>query len=117
MMQISLRHTTDDQFWLTFFHEAGHILFRGKRDVFLETGGQSLGKEDAADDFAFKYLLPETGADTFMAGGVPTRESLHEYAEKIHLAPGVLVGLLQHRGLIPDSQFNDLKRLFKLKFP
>jgi HTH-type transcriptional regulator/antitoxin HigA len=117
LMQISLRYTTDDQFWLTFFHEAGHILHHGKRDFFLETGGQSRTKEEAADAFALQHLLPKDGLARFMAGGPPTRESLKAYAEKIELAPGVLVGLLQHQGLIPDSLFNDLKRLFKLKAP
>ncbi|MDB5104529.1 MAG: plasmid maintenance system antidote protein [Fibrobacteres bacterium] len=116
LMQLSLRYTTDDQFWLTFFHEAGHILYHGKRDVFLETNGRR-SKEEAADNFAVQHLLPKDGLDRFMAGGDPTRESLKAYAEKIALAPGVLVGLLQHRGLIPDSQFNDLKKLFKLKHP
>jgi HTH-type transcriptional regulator / antitoxin HigA len=115
LMQISLRYTTDDQFWLTFFHEAGHILFHGKRDVFLEAGGQSRSKEDAADDFAFRKLLPDKDLRAIMDGGVPSRESLQAHAEKTDLAPGVLLGLLQHRGIVPDSQFNDLKRLFRLK--
>jgi HTH-type transcriptional regulator/antitoxin HigA len=117
LMQISLRYTTDDQFWLTFFHEAGHILFHGKRDFFLEAGAPTRTKEEAADDFALQCLLPKDGLATFLAGGPPTRESLKSYADKIDLAPGVLVGLLQHSGIIPDSQFNDLKRLFKLKAP
>src|SRR3712207_2001234 len=34
IMQISLRYTANDQFWLTFFHEAGHLMLHGKRDVF-----------------------------------------------------------------------------------
>lgn len=115
LMQISLRYTTDDQFWLTFFHEAGHILLHGKRDVFLETKGRSLSKEDDADQFAMQQLLPKDGLNRFLSEGTPTRESVKRFAEKMDLAPGVLVGLLQHHGAVPDSQFNDLKRLFKLK--
>ena len=37
LVQLSLRYKTDDQLWFTFFHEAGHILAHGKRQVFLET--------------------------------------------------------------------------------
>jgi HTH-type transcriptional regulator/antitoxin HigA len=115
LMQISLRYTTDDQFWLTFFHEAGHILLHGKRDVFLETNGHSRTKEEAADGFAMQLLLPKAGLNRFLALGAPTRDSVKRFAREIHLAPGVLVGLLQQQGVLADSQCNDLKRLFKLK--
>lgn len=115
LMQMSLRYTTDDQFWLTFFHEAGHILLHGKRDVFLETEGYSRAKEEAADQFALSQLLPKDGLSRFTAVIPPTREGLKRFAAAHGLAPGVLVGLLQHGGLLPHSQFNDLKRLFKLE--
>jgi addiction module HigA family antidote len=36
IIQLSLRYRTDDHLWFTFFHEAGHILLHGKRDVFIE---------------------------------------------------------------------------------
>jgi addiction module HigA family antidote len=115
LLQMSLRYTTDDQFWLTFFHEAGHILLHGKRDVFLETEGYSKEKEDAADQFALQQLLPKEGLARFSAIVPPTRESIKRFAAEHELAPGVLVGLLQHCGALQHSQFNDLKRLFKLE--
>jgi HTH-type transcriptional regulator/antitoxin HigA len=115
LMQISLRYTTDDQFWLTFFHEAGHILLHGKRDVFLETEGYSRAKEEAADQFALQHLLPKDGLSRYTSVIPPTREGIKRFAAAHGLAPGVLVGLLQHCGDLPDAQFNDLKRLFKLE--
>lgn len=115
LMQISLRYTTDDQFWLTFFHEAGHILLHGKRDVFLETNGHGRSKEAAADNFAVQQLLGRNGLERLLASGKHTRESLKAYAAGIDIAPGVVVGLLQHRGALAHSEFNDLKRLFRLK--
>jgi len=36
LIQLSLRGKTDDHLWFTFFHEAGHILLHGKREVFIE---------------------------------------------------------------------------------
>ena len=115
LMQMSLRYTTDDQFWLTFFHEAGHLLMHGKRDVFLEMNGYSRAKEEAADQFALQHLLTKEGMAGFTAVIPPTREGLKRFAASQGLAPGVLVGLLQHGGMLPHSQFNDLKRLFKLE--
>jgi hypothetical protein len=35
LIQLSLRYKTNDHLWFAFFHEAGHILLHGKRNVFL----------------------------------------------------------------------------------
>lgn len=114
LIQISLRYTTNDQFWLTFFHEAGHILLHGKRDVFLDGGGSSRSKEAAVELLAGNLLAPPARLEEFLSSGSLTRESLIRFSRSIQLAPGVLVGLLQQRGIIPHSQFNDLKKLFRL---
>ncbi|HAZ31676.1 MAG TPA: addiction module antidote protein, HigA family [Dehalococcoidia bacterium] len=36
LIMLSLRHKTDDHFWFSFFHEAGHILLHGRKAVFLD---------------------------------------------------------------------------------
>ena len=52
MIQLSLRYKTNDQFWFTFFHEAGHILVGGKKEVFIDLN-HAIGKEEReADRFA-----------------------------------------------------------------
>ena len=33
---LSLRHRTEDHFWFTLFHEAGHILLHGKKKLFID---------------------------------------------------------------------------------
>jgi HTH-type transcriptional regulator / antitoxin HigA len=114
-MQMSLRYVTDDQFWLTFFHEAGHLMLHGKRDLFLEGSASLQAKEDEADRFAFDVLLPEEKLARIAADGPPAREDIRRLAVSLDLAPGVLVGLLQHRGILPHSQYNDFKRLFRLQ--
>ena len=116
LMQISQRYVTDDQFWLTFFHEAGHILLHGKRDLFLEGKASLKDKEEEADRFASDILLPGDRMAR-LASDPPTRESLRRLAASLDLAPGVLVGVLQQRGLLAQSQHNDLKRLFRPEAP
>ncbi len=37
---------TDDQFWFTFFHEAGHLLMHSHKAVFLEDGSDVSLKEE-----------------------------------------------------------------------
>jgi hypothetical protein len=46
-------------FWFTFFHEAGHVLQHGKKDIFLENleyADKDIEKEREADEFAVKWI-------------------------------------------------------------
>jgi len=58
LIQLTERDQPDDKFWFSFFHEAGHILLHGKKEIFLEQIGyedKDLVKEKEADEFAFKF--------------------------------------------------------------
>ena len=58
LIQLSVRYKQNDRFWFTFFHEAGHILLHGKKDIFLEDIEYSeadLKKESQANEFAFEW--------------------------------------------------------------
>lgn len=58
LVQLSLRYKTDDHLWFTFFHEAGHILLHGKRQIFLEIGQREREKaENEANLFASNMLI------------------------------------------------------------
>lgn len=60
LIQLSGRYKSYDSFWFTFFHEVGHILLHGKREVFLENidySDKDLEKEEEADNFARKWTL------------------------------------------------------------
>lgn len=58
LIQLSLRHKGDDHLWFTFFHEVGHILLHGKKEVFVEWDGSDSEKEKQADCFASESLIP-----------------------------------------------------------
>ncbi|WP_343669078.1 HigA family addiction module antitoxin [Chitinophaga sp.] len=56
---IQLTEQNNESFWFTFFHEAGHILLHGKKDIFLEKveySDKDLIKEREADEFAQKWI-------------------------------------------------------------
>lgn len=58
LIQLSGRYNRNGSFRFTFFHEAGHILLHGKKDIFLETIEDSdvdKVKEKQADDFALYH--------------------------------------------------------------
>ncbi|NIM04678.1 MAG: HigA family addiction module antidote protein, partial [Armatimonadetes bacterium] len=59
VVQLSVLHRYDDIFWFSLFHELGHILLHGKRDVFVETEDMEKNdKEREADRFAANRLIP-----------------------------------------------------------
>jgi len=113
LIQLSLRYKTDDHLWFTFFHEAGHIVLHGKRITFLETGREIGDKESEADTFAMQVLIPPSELQMFLHAGVLTRPAIRQFARKIGVAPGIIVGRLQHDGVLPHSHFNDLKQRFR----
>ncbi len=116
LMQLSLRGKSDDHLWFTFFHEAGHILLHGKRDVFIEAKDRRSGKatimekEAEADQFAQDSLIPSNEYEVFKQNGRFSLLAIKKFAIKLGVAPGIVVGRLQHDELIPYSQGNSLKR-------
>ncbi len=112
LVQLSLRYKTDDQLWFTFFHEAGHILRHGKRQVFLEIDQKDREeKEDEANRFATNILINHIPWQRFITqGSYRTKAGIKEFAKEVGIAPGIVVGRLQHEKLLPYTHCNDLKR-------
>ena len=111
LIQLSLRYKTNDHLWFTFFHEAGHILLHGKREFFLEGETEGTEKEKQADDFARDLLIPpaeyrnfEPSYDNF------SYQDVEAFAQRVGVAPGIVVGRLQHDEKIPPSHLNKLKQ-------
>ncbi len=68
LIQLSLRYKREDVLWFTFFHEAGHILLHGKRQVFVDSG-KFTGEveEEQANRFAADLLIPQKPIMKFLA--------------------------------------------------
>ena len=113
IIQLSLRYKSDDHLWFTFFHEAGHILLHGKKELFLEgTNGLDSDKEDEANVFASKELIPAKALKAFVAANKLTKENVVRFAKNSGISSGIVVGQLQHNGLLPRNHFNDLKQFY-----
>ena len=114
LIQLSFRYRTDDHLWFTFFHEIAHVLRHGKTDVWIETtSSQDNPREAEADSFARDTLIPRADAKELIT--LQTLDDVRRYAEKIGIAPGIVVGRLQHDHHWPYSRGNQLKR--QLHFP
>lgn len=112
VMALSFRHLTDDHFWFTFFHEAAHLILHDKRALFLEDGEEATqAEEQEANEFAAAMLIPDDHLPEFRA--LPNRsKEIIRFARRIGISPGVVVGQMQHRGLLEYNQMNRLKRRF-----
>ena len=116
VIQLSLRYKTNDHLWFTFFHEVGHILLHGKKEVFLEgnnCNGLDEVKENEANVFSENELIPRKLFTKFIVFGSYSKASILNFAKDVGIAPGIVVGQLQHRKLLSYKQCNDLKKIFK----
>jgi HTH-type transcriptional regulator / antitoxin HigA len=111
LIQLSLRRRTDDTFWFTLFHEIGHAVLhleKHKGQTFVATADSEEDRwEPEADDFASKTLIPEN-----QLSALPRLKSIKDvraFAAEIGVAPGVVVGRLQHDGLWGWEKGNGLK--------
>jgi HTH-type transcriptional regulator/antitoxin HigA len=115
LIQLSLRYRSDDHLWFTFFHEAGHILLHGKRDVFIEASESEERdeKEEEADKFAADWLISPSDWRRIAGCVRYSKDMIREFAAELGIAPGIVVGRLQHDGYLPPSHCNELKRRFE----
>jgi len=112
IIQLSGRYKTNDSFWFAFYHEAGHILKHGKKEVFLENLKGSpidTDKEKDADEFAQKQLFPLSALNRLKGKNPLRKEDIIHYASMFETHPAVIVGQLQHFNVINHAQFNFFK--------
>jgi len=114
LIQLSLRYKSDDHLWFTLFHEAGHILLHGKRRVFLEDSRTTNAHEKEANAFAANTLIPPAALQEFQRRADMSKAAIRKFAQGLGISPGIVVGRLQHEGMLPYSHCNDLKRRFEL---
>ncbi|MGQ3684218.1 MAG: HigA family addiction module antitoxin [Candidatus Loosdrechtia sp.] len=109
VIQLSLRYKSDDQLWFSFFHEAGHILLHGKKEIFIEDDNGDI-KEHEANNFAANILIPPARLQQITNLNKISKIAIKNFASEIGIAPGIVVGRLQHDGNLSPSHCNDLKR-------
>ena len=110
MIAVNLRGKKNDLFWFTFFHEAGHILNDSKKETYVDVSYSDDPRESSANQFARHTLIPTKYEDRLTV--LQTERQIRAFASELDLAPGIIVGRLQHEKLITYSQFNHLKSTF-----
>jgi hypothetical protein len=112
LIALSLRHKTNDHLWFTLFHEAGHILKHGKKATFVDgLDGVDEEHEAEADRFAADQLIPPAAAQTLQ--GLRSEQEVMAAAETLGIAPGLVVGRMQHEKWLPRTHLNGLKLSYR----
>ena len=115
VIQLSLRYKSNDHLWFAFFHESGHIIKHGRKDIFIEGNGLKSKKEEEANAFARDKLIPPAHYRRFLASwDGRSLAPIVAFADKIKIAPGIVVGRLQHDQHLPNSHGNRLKVFFSM---
>jgi HTH-type transcriptional regulator/antitoxin HigA len=114
---MSIRGSWADIFWFSLFHELAHVLLHSKRHIFIEgKGGEDpawLTQEDEANRFAGDVLIPLGPYHAFTGQGIFTAGAIRQFATQRGIAPGVVVGRLQHDGFLARNQGNDLRERYR----
>lgn len=112
-IQMTDKQKRNDIFWFSFFHEIGHILLHGKKDVFLEDSAyldQQREKENEADTFASNLLLSKQTENEIIQEIQEKQISkrlIEMMAEKYQTHPAIIIGRLQHKGLLRHDMLNE----------
>src|SRR5262249_51651548 len=116
VIQQSLRHKTNDHFWFTFFHEAGHIFLHNPKVVYADDeNGKGNDIEKEANDFATEVLVGLERFREFKAKRPSSAAEIIDFSRSVDIHPGIVVGMLQHHDVLEWSQLNSLKAKFEWK--
>jgi hypothetical protein len=104
MIGLTLRGKSDDRFWFSFFHEAGHLLHDSKKETYIDVHPVDDPRERRANQFAASFLIPPARVGEL--ADLQTDADVEAFARELGIAPGIVVGRLQHDRIIPFSKWN-----------
>lgn len=111
VLLLSFRYLSDDQFWFSFFHEAGHLVLHYDKELLIletTTDGPKSPMEEEANQFAATRLIPQP-LQQQMPEAAKTMLGIVRLARAAGISKGIVVGQMQHRGLVKREHFNKLK--------
>ncbi len=130
LLGMTTRYKKDDHLWFTFFHEIAHILLHRDWQMFVVDNAAEFVSdavvdpdmvkcEEEANRFSADILIPPDALAKFMqrVGKAVSSDDIHAFADTIGVGPGIVVGRLQHEGILGWHQGNALKQTLNWDFP
>lgn len=121
VIALSLRYDRIDAFWHTLLHECAHVKYKDglNGEAFLDVNlvgdeaelpTEKPEAEQKADEFAAHFSIPKTDLDSFIARVRPlfSKTRIQAFAAKLNVHPGLVVGQLQYRKIIPYSHSREM---------
>ena len=109
LLFLSARFLSDDHFWFSFFHEAGHLILHGEQlNIEGANGRVSLGKEAEANAFAQEIILGPQGEPALQSLQI-NKFAIARFARRCGVSKGLIVGQLQNRKRLSPARFNGFK--------
>ncbi len=109
VVALTLRHDRIDAFWFTLLHELAHVLAPRHTGHLDQLYGDQLAEpedaqEQAANRSARQWLVDPSGYAQFASRLTPpcvSRRAIERFALSQNRHPGIILGQLQHDGLVP----------------
>lgn len=115
LIVLSFRYLSDDQFWFTFYHEAGHVILHDlstpKIESIEKSGVDNENEEIEANLFAKEMLIPYEYRDDLRKLHSNKRKIIL-LSQKLNISPGIIIGQMQHSEIINYKYLNSYKRRF-----
>ena len=121
VIAVSIRYNRIDAFWFTVMHEWSHIsngdalsvdtnLVRDPEDIEDQSVLVGDTTEERANDEAADALIPNTELESFVRrlGPLYPRQRIIQFAHRVKIHPGIVVGQLQHRRELGYSSYRGL---------
>ncbi|MBR0417795.1 MAG: helix-turn-helix domain-containing protein [Erysipelotrichaceae bacterium] len=107
---LTVRGKDADKFWFSLFHELAHIVLGhiGK------TNGTTDQDENDANTWSEDTLIDPTEFETFIQRKDYSESNVLAFANEQKIAPGIVVGRMQRKGMIKYNELNNLKVQYEI---
>jgi HTH-type transcriptional regulator/antitoxin HigA len=104
VVALTLRHNRIDCFWFSLMHELAHIV-AGHQGVYLDNLDdlEKNSEEEEANNLARNWLIDEQSLNSFIIQTKPkfSQKAIINFAQAQNRHSGIILGRLQHEGLVP----------------
>ena len=107
---LTARGKDADKFWFSLFHELAHIAL----GHIGQSHGTSEDDEKAANDWAGDTLISADDFEVFRRDRDYSERRVIQFAKAQGIAPGIVVGRMQRKGIIKYSMLNNLKEKYEI---
>ena len=98
LVMLNADNQYEGRFWFNLFHELGHVLLHGKRDVYVDfdQDGAKTEEEQEADTFAQKWLISDLKGFYALLGQQDLERAVITFAKDNNISPAIVAGRLTH---------------------